>query len=477
MRPRQLWVILQLMTPEKKEIRDRPPVGEFCSGCGLCVGVCPRRALEMRFDEAGELKPFRLDDRCGESCRLCRQVCPFNDELPNEDALGREFFAATPGIARHPITGFFLECLAGYSRACREGGASGGLATWTLQALLERGEVDAVACVAPHEGGHPLFEFTLCRTPEQVRSCARSAYYPVHLGHIVRQILDTPGRYAVIALPCVCKALRLAMRRLPILRERIRYVLGLVCGQTKSALFAEWVCARGGGQPGCLRSIRFRLKTPGRSATDHAAAFGCGDGRENTVFWSQGIGDIWSDRYFTLQACEYCDDVFAECADAVFMDAWLPRFVTDHRGHNLVLVRRAELADLLRSSPGECVVQDISLADVIASQAGVINDKRLDIRHRLRLARTAGPHPPRKREHLFDREVLLGRKRLVAARWHAARMSPLLWRESAGSLDRFAAAASPLRLGLSVARRNLRRLRIFNAVLRRLFIRRTRVAR
>lgn len=450
---------------------------EACSGCGLCAGVCPRRAIEMRLDGAGELRPFRLDDRCSESCRFCRQVCPFSADGDDEDALALELFAATPGIARHPITGYWLQAMAGYSRAHRERSASGGLATWTLQALLERGEVDAVACVAPRDGGHPLFEFTLCRTAAEIRSCARSAYYPVHLGRVVRQILDTPGRYAVIALPCACKALRLAMRKLPVLRERVRYVLGLVCGQAKSALFAEWVCARGGGEAAALRSIRFRLKAPRRSAADHASAFRCGDRPEKTVFWSDGPGEIWSDRYFTPLACDFCDDVFAECADAAFLDAWLPRYASDHHGHNLVLVRRAELGDLLRSSPRECVLEDVPLSDVIASQAGAINDKRLDIRHRLRLARSAGLQPPPKREHLFEREVLLGRKPLVEAQWHVARSCPALWRDSRGIFDRFNSIAQPLREEVSLARRKLRRLRLLNALLRRLFVRRARAAR
>lgn len=32
------------------------------------------------------------------------------------------------------------------------------------------------------------------------------------------------------------------------------------------------------------------------------------------------------------RACNYCDDVFAECADVTCMDAWLPEYSQDHRG-------------------------------------------------------------------------------------------------------------------------------------------------
>ena len=43
--------------------------------------------------------------------------------------------------------------------------------------------------------------------------------------------------------------------------------------------------------------------------------------------------------YFKLNPCNYCDDVFAELADVVFMDAWLPKYSKDPLGHSLVINR------------------------------------------------------------------------------------------------------------------------------------------
>ena len=56
---------------------------------------------------------------------------------------------------------------------------------------------------------------------------------------VLEEIRTSPGRYAVVGIPCFIKAVHLARAADPILRERIVYTLGLVCGHMKSARFAE----------------------------------------------------------------------------------------------------------------------------------------------------------------------------------------------------------------------------------------------
>jgi 2-oxoglutarate ferredoxin oxidoreductase subunit delta len=49
-----------------------------CKGCGLCVGVCPRRALEMsqQLNSAGNSYVEVTDiDKCT-ACGMCFQMCP-----------------------------------------------------------------------------------------------------------------------------------------------------------------------------------------------------------------------------------------------------------------------------------------------------------------------------------------------------------------------------------------------------------------
>ena len=50
---------------------------------------------------------------------------------------------------------------------------------------------------------------------------------------------------------------------------------------------------------------------------------------------------IWPFKY---KACDFCDDVFAETADVVVGDAWIPKYLT--QGNSLV-VTRSSLFDSL----------------------------------------------------------------------------------------------------------------------------------
>ena len=37
----------------------------------------------------------------------------------------------------------------------------------------------------------------------------------------------------------------------------------------------------------------------------------------------------WEYGYFKYKACDFCDDIFAECADITVGDAWLSRYKKD----------------------------------------------------------------------------------------------------------------------------------------------------
>ena len=52
--------------------------GEICKGCGLCVGVCPEKCLEIsvEFNKAGyHPAVFVGEERCT-SCGFCYMACP-----------------------------------------------------------------------------------------------------------------------------------------------------------------------------------------------------------------------------------------------------------------------------------------------------------------------------------------------------------------------------------------------------------------
>ena len=184
---------------------------------------------------------------------------------------------------------------------------------------------------------------------EDVLASARSGYYPVTLSSALREVREGSDRVAIVGLPCFVKGVRLAMKQDRELERKVRVLVGLVCGGTRSRFYAEYLCALGGGTPQSLRQFDFRVKEGSARAGEFGFRFSCwaDSGRSDGVVTAQERGRLWSRRYFEPRACRFCEDVFAETADIVFMDAWLDRYMRDPRGTNFVLTRESWVQELL----------------------------------------------------------------------------------------------------------------------------------
>lgn len=410
----------------------------WCVGCGMCAAVCPKRRLGIRWNERGEHNPVTVENagKCGQTCDVCFSVCPAHGRTKNETEIGRELYGDVEGIQYRAETGYYLASYIGYSNVSghRPNGASGGMATWTLETLLTSGEVDAVIAVGRTTNPDRFFEFRICTTPEDVRQCSRSAYYPVETSQVIRHVLENDGRYAIIGLPCVCKAIRLAQDHFPKLKQRIRYVLGLTCGHTCSRYFAEYLAALGGADPHDLREVIFRIKNdPAQPISNLAMYFRSGQdqtAKTGTIRWDDGFGFAFVNGYFQVPGCFFCDDVFAECADATFMDAWLPEYAQQPEGMSIALVRSPEIARRFALAPSESARLDpISIEGVVDSQKGAHYLKRSRRYTCLRQLAKAGKDVPARRDHQLSpvRNPALYRRDCLV--WKAAHLTSRKWIE------------------------------------------------
>jgi coenzyme F420 hydrogenase subunit beta len=408
---------------------------DLCIGCGLCAALCPQDVLTMQWNRYGEYNPVEVSS-CTTECGLCAKVCPFADSGENEDTIGERLYGAVTGIQHRSETGYYLTSYVGYSEKHRPTSASGGIATWLLEALLDEGIVDHVLCVAPTGDPERLFAFRVFDTPEDVRSGAGSAYYPVEMSGVIKQVLEVPGRYAVTGLPCFLKAIRLAQQRNKKLRERVVVTVGLVCGQLKSRHFTDYIAARAGVQ-GEVTGVRYRGKSPDHLASNYHYVFTTADGEEQRIFWNEGIAEAWTNRWFTPKACSSCDDIFAECADVTCMDAWLPEYSRDNRGTSLVLVRSPAVREVLERGQG-ISLNPIPVERVVQSQAGVVTIKRQHLAYRLYLDREGMPEkrvaPGRPKDPFLRQEVVLKERMRATSRelWGAGDRDGERLREAMG---------------------------------------------
>lgn len=460
----------------KNNVLEAIVANDLCIGCGLCAATCPHNTLRIEFNEVGENVACKQGDKCPDSCNICLRVCPFSDQCENEDVLGAKLFADTLGIKHLPEMGYYLDTFVGHSLVDdhRMQAASGGLTTWALEQLIEMDLIDYAVCVSATGDSDKLFKFKVCSTIQEIRNCSRSCYYPVEISEAVRYILANDGRYAIVGLPCMCKAIRSAMQLNPKLQLRVKFVLGLTCGQTKSKFFAEYVCALGGGDPEHLEEFIFRVKGPDRPASNFGMKFVCQadnkTSQEGVVFRSDGVNSIWDNRCFTPNACDFCDDVFAELADACFLDAWLPAYFSDWKGNNMVLLRQKELLSIFQDAAADGLIElkNLAVRDVISSQKGVFQSKRCDIKERVSLAKRQGRVVPEKRLSICNFGLTFGRKRLVYTQHMLARKSGQEWNEANKKLSIFITKLGPYFKYLQRAAIISRLRRIPSGLIRRL---------
>lgn len=423
--------------------------GGFCIGCGACAGL--DRGITIDFDDIGRLQARLPEGRA--PTHVATAACPFSGAGPDEDAIARELYTA-PGIVEDARIGRHLGCYGGWvvEGNMRARASSGGIGTWMQRELLEHDLVDAVINVAPREGqaDAPLFSFTVARSPEDVSAHAKTRYYPVEMSGVIRFMIDNPGRYAAIGTPCFAKALRLAMRQSPELRGRLHYVLGIVCGHLKTTTFARVLASQCGIDPDRIDAVDFRAKMEGRPASRYGVsvtgARTDGSGSDTVTQPMEGlVGANWGHGLFKYEACEFCDDVLAETADAVVGDAWLPSYDGDHRGANIVVVRHPELLEMICAArdAGRLHLDDLSADAVAASQAGGLRHRRDGLAFRLWHADRQGRWRPDKRVMPGRRHLAPAMRRVHAARYALGQASHALWRD-APSFNAFAGRIAPI---------------------------------
>ena len=218
-----------------------------------------------------------------------------------------------------------------------------------------------------------LFKFAVIKSAGELEHTKKSAYYPLSLDEALKFIAAHDGAYAISALPCFAKALRLICKKNRRIKSRVKFIIGLVCGQSKSANFARKLANNAFGEEVSLASADFRHKIAGASAMSFGFKFRDVRGREAVDDRGSSAELYWSSRAFTPLACNRCVDVFAKCADAVLMDAWLSPQVGDFRGSSLVITRDERIDELFKNGGEFC--ESISPALVQSSQQSVVDAK------------------------------------------------------------------------------------------------------
>jgi coenzyme F420-reducing hydrogenase beta subunit len=388
---------------------------------GLCVG-CGSCAERMRWDKNGFLKP----DSGPAPASFARQ-CPFSSDAANEDEIAAERFPAAPEMDRR--IGRFEGAYVGHAveDPFRRDGSSGGLTSWVAAELIRTGAVDGVAHVVPTDPGTGrYFAYRISRSPKDLNAGAKSRYYPVELSQVLREIRETPGRYAVVGVPCFVKAIHLLRQVDPLIRDRVTHTLGLFCGHMKSAAMVESFAWQLDTEMSRVRALDYRIKDENRPANWYRAHLDLDDGGSAEQDWWHLADGDWGAGFLQNPACDWCDDVVAETADIAFGDAWVEPYSSDGRGTNVVVVRSRELKEMIERAraEGRLSLEPVDAEFIVRTQAAGLRHRRDGLAYRLTWRR--GRRAPRKRVQPSS-DLPLRRKLVYRLRYIIARLShPML---------------------------------------------------
>jgi coenzyme F420 hydrogenase subunit beta len=371
----------------------------LCIGCGLCTYKCTKQSLKMKWSEEGFLIP-ESDGTC-DCDGSCISVCPFNPEpvpeVKNEDELGYLFLQDSNLF--NPRIGRYSDIYTGYSIVHRESSSSGGMATFVLLELLERGIVDHVFSVKESISSGVHYEYVVSNSKEELLKSAKTRYFPVTLSDVFSKIEELNGRVAIVGVGCFIKAIRLAQYSDPQLKNKIPFLVGIICGGVKSKFFTEYLSDTAGVQKDSCGSPSYRIKDFNTPAGDYS--FGCHDKEKNreVQLKMKSVGDMWGSGLFKANACDFCDDVTTELADISLGDAWLSPYDKDGRGTSVIVSRSSIASQILKEGvkSGKLQLENLSIEKFIHSQQGSFNHRQDSIQFRMEKAKKAGFTVPPKR--------------------------------------------------------------------------------
>lgn len=428
-------------------MKNRQTIGpvvrrKLCTGCGTCAGICPREAITMVLKK-GRYVPQLDKSRCTR-CGLCHDACPGHGV--DFEGLSVALFGDVP---EDVAVGRYLGCYVGHAidKGVRYNSASGGIVSALLIFALREGLIDG-ALVTRMRRDDPLKpEPFIARTPEEILSAAGSKYCPVATNTVIREILASGARMAVVGLPCHIQGLRKAERCIPKLAQQIRYRISLACSLNFSFRGTERFLGDLGLAPDNVEMFQYRGRGwPG------SVLIRLTDGTKRVVPYAECYRQLGP---YCLRRCTLCSDMLGELSDLTCGDAWVPQIVrTDQAGSSFVVSRTTEAEELLESAASNEAVElsELALEDLLASQGHALFKKR-KLKARMRLFRLARQSVPVYRQKLLTptRTDYINSMKLYVARYALAgnhrllgRLFQLIHRRKRKSVR---AAAQPVEVG------------------------------
>lgn len=424
-----------------EEIIKRNDMEEYDFGTGVWPIV--NSNIQMKLNDKGEfINSFTKDINkfTDEEMRLLKNTnMVFSDR--NEDKISKNLFSNISNINYNDRIGYYLKLYAGH--VCegnyRKNASSGGFGTWIFKELLEKNYIDGVIHVKKSNSTEKLFEYDISNSIEEIVLGAKTKYYPVEMSEVLKIVRENPGKYAIIGVPSFVMDIRLLADTNPIFKERIKFVVGLVCGHQKSTKFADFLAWQCGVQPGTLENIEFRKKFTDLPADSYGIEVtGMVDGKKQTIIrkTKELFGYDWGQAFFKVRASDFTDDVMNETADITLGDAWLPKYVQDSGGNNIIIIRNPIIKKIIDDAilENRIKVDELSENEIISSQLAHYRHTQDELGYRLYKKKRKNKWYPEKRVEP-NKNLSLFRKNVQNLREKICINAPMYYQEAVNRND------------------------------------------
>lgn len=327
----------------------------ICTGCGVCEGACPSKAISMQVIK-GNFRPVVNDELCNneKGCHRCYDSCPGIGINLQELA---EVTFTDKEIAQDKFVGKYLKCFTGHSNdyEIRYHCASGGMVSQFLIWLLENGKVDGAVVTAFDKDSPLMVRSYIASTREEVLAAKSSKYAPVTLNRAIKDIKNAKGnRYIIVGVPCHIEGFRKYEQIDRKFREKITGYFAIYCSSGRSFYLTEHV---------------FRSRNIDKTKLTYFAYRdnGC---LGNMVAKGEGISyeERFQDYYqplrsfFVPRRCTMCIDHYGELGDVSFGDIHIDPYIDDTIGVNSLVVRNRKFLNWLYDAKQDGI---ISLDEII----------------------------------------------------------------------------------------------------------------
>lgn len=420
----------------------------LCTGCGICISES-ESSLVMDWDEYGFLVPKRKNTLSTTKSNLLR-VCPFNpapeEAIADEDKLSSIYLKEANHFDEK--IGYFENTYIGYSNDYRKTSSSGGISTYIFKRLLEDRIVDHLFIVKETNG---TYQYQLFNDIHEITAISKTRYIPVTMEELFSKIDSINGKVAISGVACFIKAIRLKQYYYPELKEKIPFLIGIICGGLKSVFFTDYLAQKTGIKEKYYNQ-EYRIKSEKNYSSDYS--FGAFDDKnEFRTIRMREVGDMWGTGMFKSNACDFCTDVLTELADISLGDAWLEEYLSEGLG-NSIIITRTKLADSLITAGianKQLHAAPVPKELIVKSQRGSFNHRQDALKFRVLIRRMQRAIVPRVRNRVF-RKISLPFKIVQLQRLVTRKMSLEIWRKKTDA-DSFEKGMKPYLKTLSVLTR------------------------